>query len=149
MGVEIDLLKNYPKPNRDVKSRASSKSEKDVSAGLASVVWNLMRKLIFTTIAISISILTFSQGLIWNDEIKEQMESSFKKVETTTRSYYPSSYSLEKYTSYVHHQGKTAMCVAYSLANCRTIIYAKNKRLRGKKEITAESFSPFFIYYHV
>jgi hypothetical protein len=31
MGVEIDLLKNYPKPNRDVKSRASSKSEKDRS----------------------------------------------------------------------------------------------------------------------
>ena len=28
---EIDLLKNYPKPNRDVKSRASSKSEKDRS----------------------------------------------------------------------------------------------------------------------
>ena len=109
-----------------------------------------MKKALFTTIAISISILTFSQGLIWNDEIKEQMESSFKKVETTTtRSYYPSSYSLEKYTSYVHHQGKTAMCVAYSLANCRTIIYARNKRLRGKKEIAAESFSPLFIYYHV
>ncbi|MDA7602381.1 class I SAM-dependent methyltransferase [Gammaproteobacteria bacterium] len=31
MGIEIDLLKNYPKPNRDVKSRASSKSEKDRS----------------------------------------------------------------------------------------------------------------------
>ena len=41
-----------------------------------------MKKALFTTIAISISILTFSQGLIWNEEIKEQMESSFKKVET-------------------------------------------------------------------
>ena len=29
MGSEIDLMKNYPKPNRDVNSRAESKSEED------------------------------------------------------------------------------------------------------------------------
>ena len=29
MGSEIDLMKNYPKPNRDVNSRAETKSEED------------------------------------------------------------------------------------------------------------------------
>ncbi len=29
MGTEIDLLKNYPKPKRDVSGRAESKSEED------------------------------------------------------------------------------------------------------------------------
>ena len=31
MGSEIDLMKNYPKTNRDVNSRAESKSEEDDS----------------------------------------------------------------------------------------------------------------------
>lgn len=29
MGIEIDLMKNYPKPNRDVSGRADSKSDND------------------------------------------------------------------------------------------------------------------------
>jgi hypothetical protein len=39
------------------------------------------------------------------------------------------------------------MCVAYALANCRNIIYAKNKRIIGKDAISEQSFSPFFLYY--
>tara|TARA_B110000240_G_C13434558_1_gene425229 strand:- start:179 stop:1240 length:1062 start_codon:yes stop_codon:yes gene_type:complete len=108
-----------------------------------------MKKIFLTLVAISISILTFSQGLIWNDEIKEQMQSSFQKAETSTRSYYPSKYSLEQYTTYIHNQGETAMCVAYALANCRTIVYAKNKYLKEKSAIWQQSFSPFFVYYHI
>ena len=106
-----------------------------------------MKKIFLTLVAISISILTFSQGLIWNDEVKKELESTFQEIETNTRSYYPSSYSLERYTPYALHQGESAMCVAYALANCRTIIYAKNKRLTGKDDITENSFSPFFLYY--
>lgn len=84
-----------------------------------------MKKIFLTLVAISISILTFSQGFIWNDKVKNELQSSFQEIETNTRSYYPSSYSLERYTPYVLNQGESGMCVAYALANCRTIIYAK------------------------
>ncbi len=90
-----------------------------------------------------------AQGFLWNDEIKNYVDSSFKKVETT-RSFVPSKYSLERYTpSYVSNQGPTSMCVAYALASCRTILYAKNKRITNRDEIFNKSFSPFFIYYLV
>ena len=108
-----------------------------------------MKKLLLTLFAMSTSILAFSQGLIWNDEIKNELQSSFQEIETNTRSYYPSSYSLERYTPYVLNQGESGMCVAYALANCRTIIYAKNRNLSGKDKISDNSFSPFFLYYQV
>jgi len=108
-----------------------------------------MKKIFLTLVAISISILTFSQGFIWNDKVKKELESTFQEIETNTRSYYPSSYSLDRYTPYVLHQGESGMCVAYALANCRTIIYAKNRNLSGKDEISDNSFSPFFLYYQV
>ena len=60
----------------------------------------------------------------------------------------PSKYSLEKYTPfYVSNQGSTSMCVAYALANCRTIIYARNKNITNRDKVFDVSFSPFFLYY--
>lgn len=107
-----------------------------------------MKKIFCSLVAISISFLTFSQGFIWNEEIKQKQKSFIEEIVTLTRSVYPSSYSLERYAPYVHHQAETGMCVAYALANCRTIIYAKNKRITDKEDINLISFSPFFSYYH-
>ena len=85
--------------------------------------------LLFTLITINV----FPQGFEWNEKINIQLRSNTSEVDASkTRSILPSSSSLERYIPFVHHQGETAMCVAYSLANCRTIIYAKNKRLSTK-----------------
>lgn len=106
-----------------------------------------MRHVIFKLLLIFCVNILYSQGFLWNDEIKNYVDSSFQKVETT-RSFVPSKYSLERYTPYyVSDQGPTSMCVAYALASCRTILYAKNKRITDGKEIFRNSFSPFFIYY--
>lgn len=108
-------------------------------------------KMKFLTLLLSIlSINVFSQGFEWNESINMQLRSNTSEVDATkTRSILPSSSSLERYIPFVHHQGETAMCVAYSLANCRSIIYAKNKRLSNEKDIIRNSFSPFHLYYHV
>ena len=95
------------------------------------------------------SFCLFSQGFEWNEDIENQLRSNTEEVDISkSRSFLPSNSSLEKYIPFVHHQGETAMCVAYSLANCRTIIYAKNKRLHKEDDIIRNSFSPFFLYYH-
>ena len=94
------------------------------------------------------SLTIFSQGFEWNEEINQQFKSNNPEIEISkTRSFIPSKSSLAKYIPFVHNQGETAMCVAYSLANCRTIIYAKNKRILSKNDIIKNSFSPFFLYY--
>tara|TARA_B100000214_G_C23960234_1_gene624856 strand:+ start:348 stop:1340 length:993 start_codon:yes stop_codon:yes gene_type:complete len=97
-----------------------------------------------------ITIGVFSQGFEWNESINMQLRANSSEVDASkTRSILPASSSLERYIPFVHHQGETSMCVAYSLANCRTIIYAKNKRLSNNQEIIGSSFSPFHLYYHV
>tara|TARA_Y100000813_G_scaffold63946_1_gene44997 strand:- start:341 stop:1336 length:996 start_codon:yes stop_codon:yes gene_type:complete len=96
-----------------------------------------------------ITINVFSQGFEWNENINMQLRANTLEVDASkTRSILPASSSLERYIPFVHHQGETAMCVAYSLANCRTIIYAKNKRLSNETDIIRNSFSPFHLYYH-
>ena len=89
----------------------------------------------YLTLLLSIiTINVFPQGFEWNDSIDMQLRSSISQVDASkTRSLLPASSSLERYIPFVHNRGATAMCVAYSLANCRTIIYAKNKRLSNKK----------------
>ena len=107
-----------------------------------------MKPLYISFFLLLFSSTVFSQGFEWNEEINQKFKSSVTELDiTTTRSFLPSSSSLEKYIPFVHNQGNTGMCVAYSLANCRTIIYAKNKRLYAKDDIIANSFSPFYLYY--
>ena len=98
--------------------------------------------------------LTFSskvcaQGFEWNIEYENQLRSSTSEVDISkTRSLLPNKSSLERYIPFILDQGETAMCVAYSLANCRTIIYSKNKKFHQEKDIIDNSFSPFYIYYN-
>lgn len=83
----------------------------------------------------------YSQGLNWNPE-------AFAKREQIqpTRDILPSSASLKRYAPYTHAQyGST--CVAFSLASARTILYAKRNGLTDQAKISANSFSPWFIYY--
>ena len=108
-----------------------------------------MKPLYISFFLLLFSSTVFSQGFEWNEEINQKVKTSIPEIDfSKTRSYLPSSSSLERYLpEFVHNQGATGMCVAYSLANCRTIIYAKNKRISDKAKILANSFSPFFIYY--
>lgn len=82
-----------------------------------------------------------AQGLNWN-------AAEFEKREAIqpTRDVLPSSASLKAYAPYTFSQyGST--CVAFSLATARTILFAKRNGLKDKDAITANSFSPWFIYY--
>ena len=106
-----------------------------------------MKKIFLTLVAISISILTFSQGVIWNDAIAKGFAESATRLEAT-RATFPISYSLERYVPQVYDQGETNMCVAYALSVSRTILYAKYHDYISTKKIKENSFSPYFIYYH-
>jgi len=106
-----------------------------------------MKKVLFTLVAISISILTFSQGVIWNDAIARECAKSFPRLEAT-RATSPSSFSLERYVPQVYDQGETSMCAAYALATCRTMLYAKYHNYTSTKKIKEKAFSPYFIYYN-
>jgi hypothetical protein len=82
-----------------------------------------------------------AQGLNWNPE-------AFAKREQIqpTRDILPTSASLKRYAPFVHNQyGST--CVAFSLASARTILHAKRNAWTDKDVISANSFSPWFIYY--
>ena len=65
-----------------------------------------MKKIFLTLVAISISILTFSQGVIWNDAIAKGFAESATRLEAT-RAISPSSFSLERYVPQVYDQGET------------------------------------------
>ena len=39
------------------------------------------------------------------------------------------------------------MCAAYSIATCRSIVYAKNNGMTDIDKISAESYSPYYIYH--
>jgi len=106
-----------------------------------------MKKIFLTLVAISISVLTFSQGVIWNDAIAKEFAESATRL-GTTRSTLPSSSSLERYVPQVYKQGETNMCVAYALSVSRTILYAYNKKYSSAKDIKENAFSPYFLYYH-
>ena len=88
---------------------------------------------------------TYGQGFIWNEEIEQQFMNEVPELEVS-RAVFSSSYSLEKYLPRRMYQGKTAMCMAYSLAVARTILYAKNQNMRDVDEINDNRFSPFFSY---
>jgi hypothetical protein len=88
---------------------------------------------------------TYGQGFVWNEEIEQQFINEVQELEVS-RSVFPSSYSLERYLPKRMYQGGTSMCMAYSLAVARTILYAKNKNIRGTAQINDYAFSPFFSY---
>ena len=103
-----------------------------------------MKKIVALLVLCSISIITYSQGFIWNKEMEDHHK-TYKRVQDT-RSILPSQSSLERYLPYTHNQGDVGMCAAYSVATCRNIIYARNHNLTDKNKISAESYSPYYIY---
>lgn len=106
-----------------------------------------MKKVFLTLVVSSISILTFSQGVIWNDAIAKGFAESATRL-VATRAISPSSFSLEHYVPQVYDQGETNMCVAYVLSVSRTILYAKYHNYTSTKMIKENTFSPYFLYYH-
>jgi len=91
------------------------------------------------------SFFTFSQGVIRDSKATERIRQNYR-VQKTRSLNMPSNYSLEKYTPYVFNQGKSDMCAAYSLALARTMVYARNNNLTNKSKISAEAYSPYYIY---
>ncbi len=88
--------------------------------------------------------LSFSQGFNWDSDIEKQFN-QLPEMEVT-RSIFPSKVSLEKYFPLVLNQGNTSMCMAFSLAAARTILYAANNNITNKERIRKDMFSPFFSY---
>jgi len=107
-----------------------------------------MKKLKIFHIAIVMLIVPLSaaaQGLVFNDSIKNQLFNKYDKAEVS-RSPLPSDFSLKPYAPYVHFQ-LGSECVAYSFATAQTILYAIAYDWKDQKYISANSFSPHFIYY--
>jgi len=101
----------------------------------------MKRILTITVLLFAVLPTVLAQGLNWN-------AADFAKRDRIQpdRDALPSSASLKPYAPYTHAQyGST--CVAYSLATARTILYAKRNGWTDKATISANSFSPWFIYY--
>lgn len=101
-----------------------------------------MRSLLLISLfVLSLPQMGIGQGLNWNP-----VEFAKREKIQPTRDVLPTSVSLKRYAPYVHSQyGST--CVAFSLASARTILHAKRNGWSDKDVISANSFSPWFIYY--
>ena len=104
-----------------------------------------MKRILIVTALIVCSNTLYSQGFNWSEEIEQEFKNNVPELKVT-RSVFPSEYSLEKYLPSRQYQGNTAMCMAYSLAVGRTILFAKNNNLTDIEEIDKHIFSPFFSY---
>lgn len=91
----------------------------------------------------------FSQGVVFDSEDLAKVKDKYS-THGVERAITPSRKSLAQYLPYAstYDQGNTSMCVAYSLAVCRTVLYAKNMRIYSKQSISNNGFSPLFIYYN-
>ena len=103
-----------------------------------------MKKIFFIAFVLT-PLLIHSQGLIRSSKASELVRQN-PRVQKTRSLNIPSNYSLEKYTPHVFDQGQSDMCAAYSLALARTIVYARNNKLTNKNLISAEAYSPYYIY---
>ncbi len=93
-----------------------------------------------------ISAQEYSKGLNFND----RKYKSVPKKAPLTRSLYtniPSSFSLKKYTPTPKSQGQHGTCVGWSTAYAgMTILESVHKNRTDKETITANTFSPGFVY---
>lgn len=107
-----------------------------------------MKRILIVTALIVFSNTLFSQGFIWNVKA-EAHHKTYDRVSLSRSALIPTSVSLEKYLPYIQNQGNSDMCAAYSIATCRTIVYARNNNLTDIDKISAESYSPYYIYHRV
>lgn len=105
-----------------------------------------MKKIFIAASLIVFSTALYSQGFNWDSRM-ESHHKSFEKVGLSRSALLPSSSSLEKYLPHTMDQGESDMCAAYSLAACRTILYARDNDLIDIDKISAEAYSPYYIYY--
>ena len=97
------------------------------------------------SIFVFLPFFTFSQGLK-KDDISSNLIKENNRITKSRSINLPSNYSLIKYTPHVFNQGHSSMCVAYSIALARTIVYARNNNLRNKNVISANAYSPYITY---
>ena len=106
-----------------------------------------MKKNILIILVLLATSSVLAQGLIRSVKSSELIKKNPRAQVQKTRSLNtPDSFSLDKYTPHVFNQAQSAMCAAYSLALARTIIYARNNNLSNKNQISAEAYSPYYIY---
>jgi hypothetical protein len=106
-----------------------------------------MKKIFIVASLIVFSNTLYSQGFIWDKKVAAHHK-TYERV-GLSRALLPTSISLEKYLPYIQHQGSIGMCAAYSIATCRTIVYARNNNLTDINKISAESYSPYYTYQRV
>lgn len=103
--------------------------------------------LLSTVICINAQEEEFGTGLKFDETLYEAVPET---VPLITRSFtaLPSSYSLKAYTPTPRSQGRQGSCVGWASAyGARTIAYAiKNNWKNNRPKITANAFSPAFVY---
>ena len=109
-----------------------------------------MKKIIIFINILTISILTSAQkhrtGDVYNPH---EVEKTPRQAELLTRDYQtlPTAHSLKKWCPYPNDQGEYGTCTSWSTAYyARTICEARNNGWTDKQKITAEVFSPTFVY---
>ena len=105
-----------------------------------------MKKIFVIATVVLFSTNIYSQGFIWNTKA-EAHHKTYDRVALSRSAVLPTSVSLEKYLPYIQNQGTSDMCVAYSIATCRTIVYSRNNGITDIDKISAESYSPYYIYH--
>jgi len=83
----------------------------------------------------------YSQGLLFNEVAFNKRT----KLEILRSDKVEIRASIKDYCPYVLFQ-RGATCVALSIANARTILFAKEKSIRNQSDISALRFSPYWVY---
>jgi hypothetical protein len=97
-------------------------------------------KILLIIAAINITPI-YSQGLLFNEVAFNQRE----KLEILRSDKVEIRASIKDYCPNILLQ-RGATCVALSIANARTILFAKEKNIRNQSDISAVRFSPYWVY---
>ena len=90
-------------------------------------------------------VLFFGQGISTN-YFNSNLTNAKEVIINSSSFKAPSNHTMIKYLPYCHEQ-IYGSCLAHSLANCRTILYARDNNLSDIHEISLESFSPHYTYF--
>lgn len=99
-------------------------------------------RLLFYLFSFLLSTCISGQGLVFDNDLYQKR--ILLKRERSDK--YPKSFSLKAYAPYVFAQ-QNSTCVAHAIAVARTISFAFNRKLTDIKKVSANVFSPHWVYF--
>lgn len=99
-------------------------------------------RLLFLILFVLVTTNIYSQGLVFDNDLYQKR--ILLKRDRADK--YPKSFSLKAYAPYVFAQ-QNSTCVAHAIAVARTIAFAYNRKLTDIKVVSANVFSPHWVYF--